>query len=236
MEKQKMAPAESEAPASRGKSSRAAAARRGAEPYDTLLWRLQPLLESSRGVGSLVGVIGAEPGVGVTTVAANLAIRAADHRLSPTLLVDCNAARPRLGRHFHVPKGPGFAEVLAGDCSLADATYQSKVEGLYVLPLGSAKLLDSAGLDPQQFEAAVNGLRESYELVVFDMPSAGELRHQLLTARRTDAALLVVRSEATTRRTASLAASRLRADGVNLVGSFVTRQRQYLPTWVRRRF
>lgn len=231
-----MAPTESQTQASMGKNRRSATRRRGAEPYDTLLWRLQPLLEGDRGFGSLVAVIGAEPGVGTTTVAANLAIRAADHRLSPTLIVDCNAAKPRLGRHFRVAKGPGFAEVLAGEVSLADTTQATVVAGLDVLPLGSASVFDSAGFDPQEFEAVVNSLRESYELVIFDMPPACELRHQVLTARRTDAAILVVRSEATSRRVASLAANRLRADGVSLVGSFVTRQRQYLPSWVRRRF
>ncbi|MGL4511591.1 MAG: CpsD/CapB family tyrosine-protein kinase [Lacipirellulaceae bacterium] len=233
---QSVAPTEKRATTSAVKGQRGASRRRGAEPYDTLLWRVQPMLEGRRGAGALVAVIGCDAGAGVTTVAANLAIRAADHRIRPALLIDCNASKPRLGRHFRLAKGPGLAEVLAGDSALADAVQNTKVEGLDVLPFGTAGLLDRSGLDPQQIEATIDELRESYELVVLDMPAANDLRQLLLAARRVDAAILVVRSETTSRRAAEQAAARLRADDVNLVGSFVTRQRQYLPNWIRRRF
>ena len=72
--------------------------RRGADAYDTLLWRLQPRLGESRvksdGAGFLVGVTACDRKAGVSTVAANLAIRAADHQMRPVLLIDSACQQP----------------------------------------------------------------------------------------------------------------------------------------------
>ncbi len=70
--------------------------RPGAEHYDTLLWRIAPRLETAGGMGLLLGLTSSDRQAGVSTVAANLAIRAADHKLGPVLLADCNFRHPTL--------------------------------------------------------------------------------------------------------------------------------------------
>src|SRR5450755_1964631 len=70
--------------------------RPGAEYFDALLWRLFDRREDVDGVGYLLGVTGCARQSGVTTVTANLAIRAADHGLGPVLLVDANDHHPQL--------------------------------------------------------------------------------------------------------------------------------------------
>lgn len=209
--------------------------RRGADAYDTLLWRLQPQMDDNRGVGFLLGITACDRGAGVSTVAANLAIRAADHHMQPVLLVDTNAARPQVARKFHKRNALGLADVFAGQCSVQDAIHTTQIEGLEVMPLGTAGLMDRVGLDHQQLEAMLDGLRESHDMIVFDLPEVTKLRHMLLVARKLDAAVLAIRSEATPANVAERAASQLRSDGVNLVGSVLTRQRQYVPKWLQRR-
>lgn len=212
--------------------------RRGADPYDTLLWRLHPRLEEragSDGAGFLVGVTSCDRRVGVSTVAANLAIRAADHQMRPVLLIDGSTAKPSVARQFRLREATGLADALAGRCDLAEAIHETPVDGLEVMPLGTTGLIDRVGLDHQQVEAMLAGLRESHELVVFDLPEASELRHMLLVARRLDAAILALRCDTTARGSAERVAAQLRADGVNLVGSVVTRRREHVPAWLRRR-
>src|SRR5450755_2708786 len=74
--------------------------RPGAEYFDALLWRLFDRREDAHGLGYLMGVTGCARHSGVSTVAANLAIRAADHGLGPVLLVDANDQHPQLNRMF----------------------------------------------------------------------------------------------------------------------------------------
>ncbi|QDT68388.1 Tyrosine-protein kinase YwqD [Planctomycetes bacterium MalM25] len=220
-------------------ASRPTPRRRGADAYDTLLWRLHPRLEDAaqdeRGAGYLVGVTSCERKAGVSTVAANLAIRAADHQMRPVLLVEGATEHPTVARQFRLRTDAGLADALAGRCSLQDAIHDTEVEGLQVMPIGTLGLMDRVGLDHQLVDAMLSGLRESHELVVFDLPPADRLRHMLLVARRLDAAVLALRSEATRRERLQRIAEQLRADRVNLVGSVVARRREYVPSWLRRR-
>ena len=209
--------------------------RRGADAYDTLLWRLQPQIDDNRGVGFLTGITSCDRGAGVSTVAANLAIRAADHHMQPVLLVDANAAHPQIARKFRLRNALGLSDVLAGQCSAQEAIHATQIEGLEVMPLGTAGLMDRVGLDHQELEAMIDGFRESHDMIVFDLPEVSELRHMLLVARQLDAAILAIQSEATSHSVARRAASQLQADGVNLMGSVLTRQRQYIPKWLSRR-
>ncbi|MEO0529997.1 MAG: CpsD/CapB family tyrosine-protein kinase [Planctomycetota bacterium] len=225
-------------PESKGRvSDRPVPRRRGADAYDTLLWRLQPRLEDGRrdGAGFLVGLTSCDRRAGVSTVAANLAIRAADHQMRPVLLIDAASSRPTVARQFRLRGALGLADALAGHCTLQDAIHETPVDGLEVMPVGTAGLMDRVGLDHQMVEAMLDGLRESHQMVVFDLPEASELRHMLLVARRLDAAILTLRSEATSKGLVERTAIQLRADGVNLVGSVVSRRRQYVPNWLRRR-
>lgn len=221
----------------RSVSERPVPRRRGADAYDTLLWRLQPRLEDGRrdGAGFLVGLTSCDRRAGVSTVAANLAIRAADHQMRPVLLIDASASRPTVARQFRLRGALGLADAMAGQCTLQDAIHETPVDGLEVMPVGTAGLMDRVGLDHQMVEAMLDGLRESHQMVVFDLPEASELRHMLLVARRLDAAILTLRSEASSKGRVERTAIQLRADGVNLVGSVVCRRRQYVPNWLRRR-
>jgi Mrp family chromosome partitioning ATPase len=213
--------------------------RRGADAYDTLLWRLQPRLEESRekndGAGFLVGVTACDRKAGVSTVASNLAIRAADHQMRPVLLIDASSQQPTVARQFRLRDALGLADALAGRCSMSEAIHETSVDGLDVMPLGTAGLMDRVGLDCQQVEAMIGGLRESHQMVVFDLPEVSELRHMLLVARRLDAVVLAIRHETTSATMLERVADQLQADGVNLVGSVVCAHKQYVPNWLRRR-
>lgn len=213
--------------------------RRGADAYDSLLWRLlarfdDGIEEDSRR-GGVFGVTSAQRGAGVSTVAANLAIRAADHRMRPALLIEASPAKPGVARAFSMREGLGLADALAGRCPLSKAIHSSNVEGLDVMPLGTRGLIDRVGLDQQMIHEMVDGLRESHDFVIFDLPDASRLGQFLLMARRLDGALLAVRSAKTRSAALRRAVEQLRGDGVNLVGSVVCRQRQYLPGWLQRR-
>ncbi|QDU90002.1 Tyrosine-protein kinase YwqD [Pirellulimonas nuda] len=206
--------------------------RRGAEYYDTILWRLRSRVDQEPDGATMLGVTGYGRRNGVSTIAANLAIRAADHRMSPVLLVDANLHYPKQHRTFRMHDAAGLADVLSGSAPLEACVHPSSVDGLDVMPLGASHLLDRASVDPQRFQSLLTELRDQYRTVVFDLPEADEMRHALLFARSIDAAVFAVRSDAVRRRDAQVAVARLRADGVNLVGAVLTAKRRYAPAWL----
>ncbi|MEM8864842.1 MAG: CpsD/CapB family tyrosine-protein kinase [Planctomycetota bacterium] len=207
--------------------------RRGSDYYDTILWRVMPK-ELSASPGFSIGLTGCDRQAGVSTVAANLAIRAADHRLSPVLLVDANLANPRLDRTFRLHDAPGMTEVLAEECSLNDAIHDSGIEGLSIMPLGAKSLVDRTRVDQESLSALLAELRGEFATIVFDLPEVRELRHSLLIAQQMDAALVVLKSEATRRKAAQAMVGRLAEDGVNVVGTVLTQQKNYIPRWFQR--
>ncbi|MEO1498712.1 MAG: CpsD/CapB family tyrosine-protein kinase [Planctomycetota bacterium] len=223
-----------EAPQKAPPRAGAAAKRRGADPYDTLLWRLQPRVEERLGGGCLLGVTGCDSRAGVSTVATNLAIRAADNLQRPALLVDANSVSPRLARSFQLKKAKGLADLLAGECDLNEAAHESRVDGLQIMPMGSKGLIDRIGIDHRIVDNLLESLRESFEMVVFDLPSVAEMRQMLLIARRLDGVVMAVRSEATPAGRLQESAETLADDGVPVVGSVLTRRKHYTPGWLRR--
>lgn len=211
----------------------AAPRRRGAEHYDSILWRVHPQKASLDG-GFTLGITSAGKQAGVSTVAANLAIRAADHRQTPVLLVDANFVRPRQAREFHLGDTLGLTDVLSQECEPTDAIHASNIEGLSILPLGSPGLVERTVGDYETIASLMTELRGSFATVVFDLPPAQELRQSLLIAQQLDKTLLVVRCESTNGKDAQTAINRLNADGVAVAGAVVTQRKHYTPRWLRR--
>lgn len=221
-------------PSERNRAAKSIERRRGADPYDSALWRLRAHLgDSGTGLG-VIGVTGAGPRAGVTTFASNLAIRALDHLGGPVLLVDANVHRPRADRTLRLKRSPGLVEALAGDCMLGEAIQQSRTPGLHLLAAGKVGLISRVGLEPDMLQGLVNELREGYATVVVDLPEATRLGPATLLARNCDAALLVARAERVRRSDAQQTLRHLRLDGINVVGSVLNGQREYVPNWLRR--
>jgi len=208
--------------------------RAGSEYYDQLLWRLRQPIEDAQGVGFLLGLTSCNDRTESSTLAVNLAIRAADQHLTPALLVDANRSGTRLHKLVQKTGRDGLAEVLAGRLPLEECVQTTGAPGLELLPLGSAELWDHTPLVQQPFEGFLQELRERYCLVVVNLPTAGAMNHTLPLAAALDAALLVLRSERVDRRTAQAAMKGLTSDGVQLVGAVLTDQHSYVPRWLQR--
>ena len=91
--------------------------RRGSQYVDLLLQRIQKLegLDNS----PIIGVTSPSKRQGVSTVATNLAIRAADHFRDSVLLVDCNYVNQRTSRVYRCT-GEGFGECVLGNLLWGD--------------------------------------------------------------------------------------------------------------------
>ncbi len=206
--------------------------RGGASYYDTLLWRLRSRIEGEAASGYMIAITSCTRKCGVSTVAANLAIRAADHHMTPVLLVDANLRFARQHRAFRIKEKAGLADVLIGGCPPTDAVYKSKFESLDVMPLGSSDRFERARIAAERVELLTKWMRENYSTIIVDLPEVNELRHALLLARKADTALFVIRAESVRRYEASKSITTLVEDGIQLGGVVLTRTRSFAPKWL----
>jgi Mrp family chromosome partitioning ATPase len=207
---------------------------RGAHPYDELLWRLQAQQSGDMSTPVTIGLVGSERRCGVTTLAANLAVRAGELHLGPVLLVEANWEGPRLSKMWRLPPGPGLADFLAGQASYVDCLRAGPAPDLEVLPAGALRRGDSPHLEPGVVDALMAEACADHGLVLFDLSAAENLQQTLMVAKRLDQVLLVVRAESTRQRNAQKVADRLLEDGVPLTGVVLNRRRRYVPRWLQR--
>jgi len=138
------------------------------------------------------------PGDGKTTVAVNIAAGLAlnGRRI---LLVDVNFRRPQLHTVFNVNNDLGFGTVLTDVGNLENATKQTQVPNLDVLPCGPKPDNATELLESQGFTDFVEKALEQYDHVLFDSGPLLLVSETVALAPRVDGVISVVRAATNTR-------------------------------------
>jgi protein-tyrosine kinase len=142
-------------------------------------------------------VIGPHRKVGVTYFAANLALSFAQMAV-PTLLVDANLRKPRLGALFGVdPKAEGLVEALThGDAELPPVTIDI-VPGLSLLVAGATAPHPQELLSSKEFLTLSQNAQRNYGVVIYDTAAALESADSYVVASRVGAAIRAARRHRT---------------------------------------
>lgn len=131
-------------------------------------------------------------GAGSTTVAANLALAAAEAGRK-VVLVDGNLRAPAMSELFRLKDRPGLANVLAGDADLTDALQQGGLPGLTVLTAGNGFGEPGSLLAGPSMVKVLEELEAAADLVIIDAPPVLPYAEAAELAAIADAALLVAR-------------------------------------------
>jgi capsular exopolysaccharide synthesis family protein len=179
--------------------------------------RAQIFLSASTASARTLAVTSTSPGEGKTVIAASLAVSIAKAGRR-VLLVDADLRRPRLDQLFHVPSGPGLSNILAGQVTPSEALIQSSVEGLFVLPAGTA--MDNAGdmLDHERLNHLIQSFRQVFDLVVIDCPPVMAVADATIVANAAMSVLFVVGAGMTSAEVARGAVDRLISVQARVVG------------------
>jgi succinoglycan biosynthesis transport protein ExoP len=182
------------------------------EHYATLLRSVRSLRSES---GVCIGVTSCARQEGVTTVAGNLAVAAAQAGDLRVLLADTNAVHPELAGRFGILTELGFSDLVAGKSGNQDVFHRTTVDQLWVLPAGRepATLADHPAL-----KARLDELRAKFDLTIVDLPVANDLSPCGALARLLDGVLLVVEAERLHRDEVRRAKARLQRSQANLLG------------------
>lgn len=189
------------------------------------------LVERDSGRGKVVMISSCLPGEGKTTLSLCLARLAAAEGLR-TLLIDADLRHPRVHELFGPKLLAGLGEVLRGEIRIEDALRTDARTGLVVLP-GSKRLSQPARLLGQEgIGAILERARASFDLVVIDTAPLLAVADARLIGLHADAAVMVVRWQATPRTLAqaclaSLAPIRGKVRGAVLSRVDLRRQARY---------
>jgi capsular exopolysaccharide synthesis family protein len=169
----------------------------------------------------VIQVTSGSQGEGKTTTAANLALMLtqAGHRV---VVVCCDLRRPQIHERFGAALAPGLADVVLGDCTLADAV-QSVGELLYVLPAGQSPPNPSELLGSGRAERVIAALAEEMDYVIIDTTPVLPVTDSIVVSRFVDATVMVVAANTTTRNEVSRTVAALDLAQAPLVGVVLNR-------------
>lgn len=203
---------------------------------DSILLRLEAI-RTQKNFGTFVlGVSGCARKSGVSTVAGNLAVRAAEMDLGEVLLIDANLNHPRQNSNFRLGNAGGLAELLTGTMEVDNALHNGRVDGLHVLPAGTRKGIKSSAATPDAVQNLMNELRSDFDLIIVDLPHDTESARTQFLATHLDGAILVIDAQRTRARDAEATLTSLRECQVDVLGTVLNRSRKTLPKWIERWF
>ena len=207
--------------------------RRGSKYSDILLQRLKPELFSQNS-SAVIGVASFGPRQGVTTTALNLGIRAADHGISPTLVIDANFRNQKVSRVYRTGN-QGLSECLSGRSTLGKCVRNTKVDNLSVLGVGQVKIARQLVMATQPTIDFIDELRDSYRLSILDLPSIHEPSLADVFLPHLDGVLIVAQYGARKEKLEELH-QYVQDSGGKILGSVMTGNESKLPRWLSRFF
>ena len=183
----------------------------------------------------VIGLTSAAHRSGVTTIAANLGVSAAEIANRPILLIDCNANSPHLLNVFGAPASSGINEIVYGEQTLSDCVFPTRVHNLCVLGPGVASRQSKNTNEEHAWCKLLQDAARGCGLVIVDLPPVPELLSEVMSLQGIDRLLLVVEAERTRRQAVARAKGQLSRVGVELSGIVLNKRRKHIPGWIYRR-
>ena len=181
----------------------------------------------------IVGVAACYPGSGVSTVTANLGTSLAAAEEGRVLMVDANLTAPRIHSIFGAELSPGLADLVAAQQRDPRTIQATPVPGLDLLAAGIPAAPTSYD-DMAHFSDLFHSVRDSYRIVLVDLPPIIDNAFSIRLARLCDTTLLVVESETERRPVVERAKNDLQRAGVDIAGVVLNKRRYPIPEWLYR--
>ncbi len=192
-----------------------------AEAYRTLRTAVEFLLNESG--AKVVLVTSPRPGEGKSSVAANLAVTAAQAGRN-VVLIDGDLRKPQMHRSFGLRNDRGLSSVLTGDSTLSQAVKRTEAEpNLAVLPAGPPPPDPADLLLSDRLAKAIDGLAQAADLVVIDAPPVLPVTDSTILVQHCDAVLLAATSGLSDRREWQETLDRLAVVRANVIGTVLSR-------------
>ena len=173
--------------------------------------------EARRGRGRVIAIVSPQVGEGRSWLAANLSASFAQ-RSRRVVLIDADLRRPKVAMLLGIPpRSPGLTNLIKG-APLEKCIHHIPELNLNVLPFGESLENPLDLIASPRFPQALNGLRQSYDMIVIDTPPVELVSDALLIARLADGLIYVVKAGETPVAMIQRGLDRIQGTGVTLLG------------------
>ncbi len=149
--------------------------------------------------GRVIAVSGLSDTNGLTSLVATLGVALATVDGSRVLVIDGNAAEPRLHNVFGVSRQPGILDLLEHKSDLEHATHQLEFHNLFFLPAGIASTPLAVLLSNPGAASVFNEIRRTYGYVIIDAGLVRSSSDSMLVASMSDGVVVAVAQGGSTR-------------------------------------
>ena len=172
---------------------------------------------------------------GTSTVVANLAVTMAKKVERRVLLVDANLRHPSLHNDFQGRRSPGLVDYLNEDVDLERIIDPTSVDGLDLIPAGSAADSPLHLLGSPRLPEMINQLATDYDYMLFDCAHVGAYGDANVLAPLTDGVILVIQSGVARKEVVGHAKEILTTAGARILGVVLNRRRFFIPRAIYKR-
>lgn len=137
------------------------------------------------------------------------------------LLMDADLRLSVMNAHYNIQlTGPGYglAHFLSGQCGIEDAIYETNVDNVFFIPIGTDVQAPLSLIATPDFDQLVKSLSESFDLVVIDAPPVGLVIDAAEIAKSCDGSVLVLEYAKTHRRALAEAKEQMERTGTPILG------------------
>lgn len=140
------------------------------------------------------------------------------------LLIDADIRKSSYIKRFQVrQKTMGLSQYLSGQAELAQIVYSTNNIGVDLIFSGPYAPNPSELLAQERFTDLLTRARNTYDYVLLDTPPIISMADAAIVAKQCDGAILVIESEAVSRRVAAKAKDQLEKSGCHIIGAVLNK-------------
>lgn len=186
------------------------------EQYRTIRTNIQYAMVD-RELKTLV-VTSSGPSEGKSTSSANIAIVFANSG-QKVLLIDADMRKPTVAKTFVLSNAQGLSSVLSNrNMSLEQVVQQVVIDNLSVITSGPKPPNPSELLGSVKMHKLMQDLKETYDLIIFDMPPVVAVTDAQILSSKADGTMLVVRENVSKKDSIVKAKALLQMVNANVIG------------------
>jgi len=182
------------------------------------------IASQNQGVNSAV-VVSAEPDVGRSVTASNLAVALAREG-ARVILVDADLRQPAQHLIFGVDSKVGLTNLLSGGATLEDVLATTRVQGLLLVPTGPIPSNPVKLLRSPEMKEFTEQVRQVADFVVYDTPAGVTFPDAVLVSTQVGSAIVVHAAGRVPRGSEAEFRARLESVGVRLLGAVLNKVRR----------
>lgn len=169
---------------------------------------------------------------GTSTVAQKFAVFLAQQTGHATLLIDANRRNPSQLSRFGIEQDEVLDEVIGQGAPLDVALHPARNSNLKVAAFAKQPTRSPAPLAAQHVDQLLTGLRDRFDVIVFDCPPASTTPDTLALSAKADSVALVIDANVTRAWQAKRNMEIIEGRGGRVIGLVFNKRRFYVPRWL----